>query len=130
MLLIVGDFNYHVEDTSDSEACSFNTLIDSFGLIQHVTDITHRSGHTLDLMLSRSHDSLVLPTRSVDYGFPDHFPVLAHLSLRKPPLPTREVTYRKLKTITKEVLLDAISTSALCTASLSTLVRAHAGPYA
>ena len=72
-------------------------------------------------MLSRSHDSLVLPTRSVDYGFPDHFPVLAHLSLRKPPLPTREVTYRKLKTITKEVLLDAISTSALCTASLSTL---------
>ena len=28
MLLIVGDFNYHVEDTSDSEACSFNTLID------------------------------------------------------------------------------------------------------
>ena len=72
-------------------------------------------------MLSRSHDSLVLPTRSVDYGFPDHFPVLAHLSLRKPPLPTREATYRKLKTITKEVLLDAISTSALCTASLSTL---------
>ena len=55
-------------------------------------DITHRAGHTLDLMLSRSHDSLVLPTRSVDYGFPDHFPVLAHLSLRKPPLPTREVT--------------------------------------
>ena len=120
MLLIVGDFNYHVEDTSDSEAISFNTLIGSFGLIQHVTDITHRSGHTLDHMLSRSHDSLVLPTRSVDYGFPDHFPVLAHLSLRKPPLPTREVTW-KLKTITKEVLLDAISTSALCTTSLSTL---------
>ena len=43
MLLIVGDFNYHVEDTSDSEACSVNTLIDSFGLIQHVTDITHSS---------------------------------------------------------------------------------------
>ena len=31
------------------------------------------------------------------------------------------MTYRKLKTITKEVLLDAISTSALCTASLSTM---------
>ena len=35
MLLIVGDFNYHVEDTSDSEACSFTNLIDSFGFIQH-----------------------------------------------------------------------------------------------
>ena len=30
MLLIVGDFNYHVEDTSDSDACSFTNLIDSF----------------------------------------------------------------------------------------------------
>ena len=35
MLLIVGDFNYHVEDTSDSEACSFTNLIESFGFIQH-----------------------------------------------------------------------------------------------
>ena len=34
---------------------------------------------------------------------------------------THGVTYRKRKTITKEVLLEAISTSALCTASLSTL---------
>ena len=111
----------HVDDTSDSEACSFTNLIDSFGFIQHVSDSTHRSGHTLDLMLSRSHDSLVLQTSPIDHGFPDHFPVLAYLSLRKPPLPTREVKYRKLKTITNEVLLEAIGNSAICMASLSTL---------
>ena len=81
MLLIVGDFNYHVEDTSDSEACSFTNLIESFGFI-HVADSTHRSGHTLDIVLSRSHDSLVLQTRSIDHGFPDHFPVFTYLSLR------------------------------------------------
>ena len=68
----MGDFNYHDEDTSDSEACSFNNVIDSFRLTQHVADSTHRSGNTLDLMLSKSQDSFVLPTRSVDYGFPDH----------------------------------------------------------
>ena len=89
MLLIVGDFNYHVEDTSDSEACSFNNLIDSFGFIQHVADSTHRSGHTLDLMISRSYESLVLPTCSVDHGFPDHFPVLANLSLLEAAVTTR-----------------------------------------
>ena len=121
MLLIVGDFNYHVEDTSDSEACSFTNLIESLGFIQHVADSTHRSGHTLDIVLSRSHDSLVLQTRSIDHGFPDHFPVFTYLSLRKPPLPTREVKYRKLKTITNEVLLEAIGNSAICMASLSTL---------
>ena len=72
MLLIVGDFNHHVEDTSDSEACRFNNVIDSFRLTQHVADSTHRSGHTLDLMLSKSQDSFVLSTCSVDHGFPDH----------------------------------------------------------
>ena len=87
MLLIVGDFNYHVEDTSDSEACSFTNLIESFRFIQLVADSTHRSGHTLDIVLSRSHDSLVLQTHSIDHGFPDHFPVFTHLSIRKPPLP-------------------------------------------
>ena len=114
MLLVVGDFNYHVEDTSYNEACSFTNLIESFGFIQHVADSTHRSGHTLDIVLSRSHDSLVLQTRSIDHGFPDHFPVFTYLSLRKPLLPTREVKYRKLKTITNEVLLEAIGNSAIC----------------
>ena len=66
-------------------------------------------------------DSLVLQTRSIDHGFPDHFPVFTYLSLRKPPLPTREVKYRKLKTITNEVLLEAIGNSVICMASLSTL---------
>ena len=82
---------------------------------------TVRTVHTLDIMLSRSHDSLVLQTRSIDHGFLDHFPVLVYLSLRKPPLPTREVKYRKLKTITNEVLLEAIGNSDICMASLSTL---------
>ena len=107
MLLIVGDFNYHVEDTSDTESCCFNNLIDSFGFIQHVANSTHRSGHTLDLVLSRSHDSLILQTRSVDHGFPDHFPVLANLSLRKPPLLTREVKYKETKNYHKRSVIGS-----------------------
>lgn len=36
-LLIVGDFNYHVDEiTSDSRARDFMLMIDSFGLDQHV----------------------------------------------------------------------------------------------
>ena len=44
-LLIIGDFNFHMDDTSDSYAAQFGTLLELFNLKQHVTVATHRSGH-------------------------------------------------------------------------------------
>jgi len=120
-LLILGDFNYHVNISDDRDAASFLNLIASFGLVQHVVGSTHKSGHTLDLVLSRSHDELVLSTQSADHGFPDHFPVLTYLSLKKPQLPKQQVTYRKVKDITADRLEEAIATSGLCSANTSTM---------
>lgn len=46
-LLIAGDFNYHVDVSSDRASSDFLALLDSFNLKQHVCDSTHRAGHTL-----------------------------------------------------------------------------------
>lgn len=48
-LLITGDFNIHVESTSDFDACKLHDLFASMGLEQHVKEATHVHGHTLDL---------------------------------------------------------------------------------
>ena len=53
-LVLLGDFNIHINKTDDRDAVEFNNLLDQFGLVQHVGDATHRGGHTLDLVLSRS----------------------------------------------------------------------------
>ena len=45
--IIMGDFNFHVEDVKDYENLAFQDLLQSFGLIQHVGCPTHQSGHTL-----------------------------------------------------------------------------------
>ena len=37
--IIMGDFNFHVEDVKDSENLAFQDLLQSFGLIQHVSHI-------------------------------------------------------------------------------------------
>ena len=42
--LIVGDFNYHVDDTPDAVAANFRGLLESFDLRQH--SYSHRAGHT------------------------------------------------------------------------------------
>ena len=48
MTILVGDFNIHVDDRRDVMALRFLDLIDTFGLVQHVTGPTHTRGHTLD----------------------------------------------------------------------------------
>ena len=43
-LLIVGDFNIHV-DSSNNESKGFLDILNANGLTQHVTSPTHQKGH-------------------------------------------------------------------------------------
>lgn len=49
-LIIVGDFNIHVDVTAWNTASEFLYIMQSFNLIQHVSGPTHDKGHTLDLV--------------------------------------------------------------------------------
>ena len=57
-LLIVGDFNIHV-DSSNNESQSFLDILNANGLIQHVKSSTHQKGHILDLVITREHSNLL-----------------------------------------------------------------------
>ncbi len=48
----VRDFNIHVDNTIDALGLAFTDLINSFGVKQNVTGLTHRFNHTLDLIIS------------------------------------------------------------------------------
>ncbi len=48
MLIIVGDFNIHIDNTNDALGLAFTDLINSFGVKQNVTGRIHRFNHTLD----------------------------------------------------------------------------------
>ena len=48
-LLIVGDFNFHLDDHQNADTRRFCHILTTFGLQQHVSVPTHVSGHTLDL---------------------------------------------------------------------------------
>ncbi|XP_056016888.1 uncharacterized protein LOC130053569 [Ostrea edulis] len=101
----------------DADAVAFLFLVTSFGFQQHVTQSTHGGGHTLDLVLSRSMDSLVLTTLAEDHGFPDHFPVFLNLSMSKSQLPKQSVTYHKVKAIDPSALSQVVTSSTLCSSA-------------
>ena len=48
-LVILGDFNFHVDNPTKSDAVQFiMSLLEAFDLTQHVDLPTHIDGHTLD----------------------------------------------------------------------------------
>ena len=50
---IFGNFNVHMEKSTDPLQKAFRAIIDSVGFVQHVSGPTHCHSHTLDLVLSR-----------------------------------------------------------------------------
>ena len=51
-LLILGDFNIHVDVPTDAYTVKFMDLLESVGLEQHVRGPTHTHGHILDLVIT------------------------------------------------------------------------------
>ena len=105
-LLVAGDFNIHVDIPDNSDSVNFIDLLDSMGLVQHVKSPTHQHGHTLDLLITREHDSLVQDLPKSDCFLSDHCTVMCDLNLSKPPLIVKEVSYRKLKAIDIQAFKD------------------------
>ncbi len=52
-VLIVGDFNIHVDNEKDALGSAFIDILNSIGVRQHVSGPTHSRNHTLDTMGSR-----------------------------------------------------------------------------
>ena len=65
-LLIVGNFNFHVDIPTDPNALRFLEL-SSMGLDQHVDKPTHISGHILDQIITRNSDTLLSTSPVTDY---------------------------------------------------------------
>ena len=58
-LIMLGDFNFHVDDTDNASAMKFLDIVNCFNLAQHITVPTHKDGHTLDLIIRRNDEDLI-----------------------------------------------------------------------
>ena len=114
--LITGDFNFHIDDPTDSSASQFLSLLSSFNLSQHVSTPTHDKGHILDLVIS-SVNSTLQPTISVHPVSPsDHFPITINLTISPLPTPPPELrSFRSYRSFNLEAFLSDLTDSRLIT---------------
>ena len=112
-LVLCGDINLHLEQSTDSSVQAFNSLLGDFSL-SNVTPLvpTHNRGHTLDCIALR--DSHVHVSVE-DLGLSDHCCLLFHLALdlhpnsNKPKAVTRRI--RKFKSIPIEAFNSDLAAS-------------------
>uniref|UniRef100_A0A8C6WDV8 Reverse transcriptase domain-containing protein n=1 Tax=Neogobius melanostomus TaxID=47308 RepID=A0A8C6WDV8_9GOBI len=83
-LVISGDFNVHVDVTNDRHAKELNAVLEMFGLTQHVSEVTHNKGHTLDLVITKGVN--ISNVNVVDAALSDHFCVFFDLSVTPKPV--------------------------------------------
>uniref|UniRef100_A0A669FAZ4 Reverse transcriptase domain-containing protein n=1 Tax=Oreochromis niloticus TaxID=8128 RepID=A0A669FAZ4_ORENI len=72
-IIIVGDFNIHVDAKNDSLNIAFNLLLDSIGFSQNVKEPTHHFNHTLDLVLTYGIETEHLTVFPENPLLSDHF---------------------------------------------------------
>ena len=79
--LITGDFNIHVDDTTDNHALAFSKLLSDANLIQHVTYPTHIHQHTSDVVITPSDCVCTPKIRTLGLSPSDHSTVITALDL-------------------------------------------------
>ena len=91
-VVLVGDFNIHIDNPKDGSAKELFYILDNFELSQHVTEPTHNKGHILDLIISKGLNiSEVVVT---DVAFSDHYCVFFKMAISAD---TREITTKVIR---------------------------------
>ena len=104
-----------MDDTADRYAAQFGSLLDLFNLKQHVTVPTHRSGHILDLVISRKDAEALKVNELVEMEqlISDHKANCFQLNLQKPLNERKSVVSRRLRNFDFEAFNKMIISSGL-----------------
>ena len=111
VLLVSGDFNFHLDDPSDADARIVMELMDTFGLLPPLSmflDIySILSSHARRMTL------ITFPLKST-YYISNHCLAKCQLSIPGPNILVEEVSHRKFKQIGMDNFRSDITSSVLC----------------
>jgi hypothetical protein len=110
-LCILGDFNLHMDNMADGHVAKFMTLLDGFGFQQHVNTTTHRNGHILDLVISRTSSDTVMQVDVHNDELSDHFSVNCTLAVGQGITSSGCMNIRKLKKVDPSAFTRDLATT-------------------
>ena len=97
-LILLGDFNIHLDVPTDLDTMLFNDFLASLSLQNQTNFPKHTSNHTLDLLITSTEDNIIVGTNR-GYLLSDHHFIHTHIKLDKTKAPAKSVSHQKIKCI-------------------------------
>lgn len=107
-ILIMGDFNIHLNDVAASNTVAFLEVMQAFGLEQHVTEYTHKALNILDHIYSETGDELNITRCENNECISDHCLVYCEEKIPKKNTVRKTTKYRKFSRIGRMTFIYAI----------------------
>ena len=105
-LLILGDFNLHINDLDNPNTGIFLDTVTAMGLNQHVNFATHQLGNILDLVLLEELSQFQILSCKPGVYLLDHCMVEVDISLPRDDLVRKPITYRNIKGMHSEKFIQ------------------------
>ena len=103
-IMLLGDFNMHIEDTTNPDNIIFNDKIKALVLIQHVKSPTHKQGNILDLILSKAKSQLRMSNCQTNSYMSDHAIVIINTNISKKRTQLTTKLIRDNSKLTKDIM--------------------------
>lgn len=98
--LLLGNFNFHIDNNEDLNGSKFVDILTSCSLYQHIDTCTHISNHILDLIITRECDlNFISSFELLHSTISDHACILCKFKLPPPEVEKIYITGRKLLNI-------------------------------
>ena len=98
-LLLVGDFNMHVNNIEDPDATTLLDTMEALGLNQKVNFPTHKSGNTLDLVFNEVMSKVQVVQCNEGSVISDHIAVEFFINIKRDAIQREMLSYRNLKKV-------------------------------
>ena len=112
-VLILGDFNFHLEQFDNTDAQTFLKILRSHGFDSSTNQPTHNQGGWLDVIASRKSVNI----NYIDSGIPDHELLLCSWEMLKRPLIYRQLQIRLWNFLDTERFISELNLSPLSAAT-------------
>ena len=121
-LVVLGDYNIHVNKIDDPNAGIFLDTMTALGMKQHAAGPTHRSGNCLDLIFTEEMSKTKAIGCSQSIFVSDHSSIQCILNIPKENCTRKEITHRKLKDVDLSQLVKEMSLEDIKTENLDEMV--------
>ena len=105
-IIVAGDFNIHINESTDTNAQAFMDLMETAGFEQHITSPTHKAGNILDHVYTERGGEVTVTKCDVKDFVSDHCIIKCVLNLPKENIIKKTISYRRYK----QINLEAFST--------------------